>query len=91
MAGTSAVFVSENNEKASPVERDGMIWHAKELGINERSIQIHWKPAMENSLSLEGLEEYDKPSQGDARYVNSLNLAFVYIEKVNAWIQINHC
>lgn len=91
MAGTSAVFVSEHNEQASPVERDGMVWTASELGLGIKAVALNWKPMLDNSLVLEGLEDYDPPMQGDARYLSSQNLAFVYIEKVRAWIQITAC
>lgn len=40
------------------------------------------------SLALEGLEEYDPPSAGDARYVNNLGLAFVYIEQTRGWVAL---
>ena len=35
MAGTSAVFLSSEYDGASPVERDGMLWSAKELHLDE--------------------------------------------------------
>ena len=88
MAGTSAVFISEDYQYASPVEKDGLIWGAEELGFDDEAVVLAWKSAIENSLALEGLEDYDPPSHGDARYVHSHNLAFVYIERAKAWVQL---
>ncbi|WP_200821204.1 hypothetical protein [Oceanicoccus sp. KOV_DT_Chl] len=46
---------------------------------------------MESALSLEGLEEYEPPSNGDARYVNKLGVALVYIGKIRGWVALTHC
>jgi hypothetical protein len=35
MAGTSAVFLSADYDKAKPVERDGLIWSAAELHLEQ--------------------------------------------------------
>ncbi len=88
MAGTSAVFIPTNFSTHSPVERDSMVWTDAELHMPTSPSALHWKPAMESSLALEGLEEYDPPSDGDARYVNKLGMAFVYIGKTRGWVAI---
>ncbi|NKB32710.1 MAG: hypothetical protein GKR91_06395 [Pseudomonadales bacterium] len=88
MAGTSAVFLSTDYEGASPVERDGMVWSAKELHLSQLTEVRNPKPPMQTVLALEGLEEYDMPVNGDVRKVDSLNASFVYFELTHAWIQI---
>ncbi len=88
MAGTSAVFVCDNNTKPSPVERDGMKWTAEELHMSEISPCQRNKPAMANALSLEGLEDYDPPEDGDVRVVDSLGCSFVYLQRTHSWMQL---
>lgn len=88
MAGTAAVFVTADYDGPSPVERDGMSWSAQELGLVEAPRALRWKPVIDSSLALEGLEEYDPPSAGDARYVTKLGVAFVYIGKIRGWVQL---
>jgi hypothetical protein len=88
MAGTSAVFVSADHNGASPVERDGMVWTEAELGLDNCNHTLHWREPIDSSLALEGLEEYDAPQHGDARYVNKLKAAFVYLEKIKGWVEI---
>jgi hypothetical protein len=72
MAGTSAVFLREGYDGASPVERDGMIWQAEELRLDELSSQLRPLNAMANVLALEGLEDYDPATHGDVRRVDSV-------------------
>jgi len=88
MAGTSAVFISSDYEGASPMERDGAIWSAKELHLDELPLPGYSKPTMANALALEGLEDYDKPSDADVRHVESLDLDFIYFQRIRAWVQI---
>lgn len=88
MAGTSAVFVCDDNSRPSPVERDGMKWTADELHMSEISQCRREKPAMANALSLEGLEDYDPPEDGDVRMVNSLECSFVYLQRTHSWMQL---
>ena len=88
MAGTSAVFVSAEHSGPSPVERDGLVWTAHELGLDSCKPSLRWHEPMDSSLALEGLEEYEPPSQGDARYVSKLHAAFVYIDKIRGWVEI---
>jgi hypothetical protein len=59
MAGTSAVFLREDYDGPSPVERDGMIWQAAELHLDELPDEFTPLDAMANVLALEGLEDYD--------------------------------
>ena len=87
MAGTSAVFLSVKYNGASPVERDGMIWSALELHLDQLSEDRVRKESMPNALALEGLEDYDMPRNGDIRRVESVGVDFVYIELSHAWIQ----
>ena len=89
MAGTSAVFVLANFAHASPVERDGMIWSGKELHLDSLPNVRSQKEPMSNVLALEGLEDYDIPSNGDVRRVESMKSDFIYFEKIQGWIQIN--
>jgi hypothetical protein len=88
MAGTSAVFLSADFDKASPVERDGLIWSAAELHLEQFPSQHQRKPAMSTVLALEGLEEYDLPADGDLRQVESVGADFVYFSLIHGWIQI---
>ncbi len=87
MAGTAAVFVLANNDKPSPVERDGMVWQADELHLNLQSTSTQHKPTMANALALEGLEEYDPPKGGDIRRVTSIEKDFIYIDAIKGWVQ----
>jgi hypothetical protein len=87
IAGTAAVFVLANNDKPSPVERDGMIWQGDELHLNLQSTATHKKTTMANALALEGLEEYDPPTDGDIRHVNSIEKNFIYVEAIKGWVQ----
>ena len=88
MAGTSAVFVFADNAISSPVERDGMMWTSAELHLNELASEYYKKPAMANALSLEGLEDYDPPQDGDLREVQSFGCHFVYLGRTHSWIQV---
>ncbi len=87
MAGTSAVFLLENYDGQSPVERDGMIWQADELHLDELPAQLTPLDAMANALALEGLEDYNPATQGDVRKVNSVGEYFVYLERIHGWVQ----
>jgi len=91
MAGTSAVFVDANYPFASPVERDGMIWSEEELGLTQQTIELRWKEPLANTLALEGLEEYEPPQNGEARYISSQGVAFYYCGEKRAWIQLTDC
>ena len=88
MAGTSAVFLSADYGGASPVERDGRVWSAEELHLDQLTTDRNPKPAMQNVLALEGLEEYDMPQNGDVRNVESVSVDFVYFDQIHAWIQL---
>lgn len=88
MAGTSAVFLSTEFARASPVERDGMVWTAEELHMDQLPNLRQHKPAMPNALALEGLEDYDMPQNGDVRRVESVNVEFVYFDLIRGWVQI---
>ena len=88
MAGTAAVFVASDYSGPSPVERDGMSWTVEELGLIDANKTLRWRAVIDSSLALEGLEEYDPPTAGDARYVTKLGVAFVYIAKIRGWVQI---
>lgn len=89
MAGTAAVFIADNYNKASPVERDGLVWSAEELHLADLPSVQQIKPELANVIALEGLEEYDPPQNGDVRTVTSMGLNFMYFEKIQGWIQIN--
>ncbi|MCZ6565138.1 MAG: hypothetical protein O6852_03270 [Gammaproteobacteria bacterium] len=89
MAGTSAVFLFADFAKASPVERDRMIWTANELHLEQLPQQRQQKPAMANTLALEGLEEYDIPNNGDVRWVESMGAEFIYYDLIRGWVQFN--
>jgi hypothetical protein len=88
MAGTAAVFVPADFPIPSPMERDGCIWSDAELSMPETSQKLRWKQPIESALALEGLEEYDPPESGDARYVNKLGIALVYIGKIRGWVAL---
>lgn len=88
MAGTAAVFVSEKLSATAAVERDGLVWQPEQLALQSLPKKLNRKPAMANSLALEGLAEYDPPSCGDVRYVNALAEDFVYVEASKAWVHI---
>ena len=88
MAGTSAVFLSAGFDKAAPVERDGMVWSAEELHLQQLPRQQQRKPPMPNALALEGLEDYDPPQNGDIRRVESIDAEFVYFQRIHGWVQI---
>ena len=90
MAGTSAVFLSADFAKASPIERDGMIWTAEELHLEQLPSQQQHKSAMANALALEGLEEYDIPNNGDVRRVESIGAEFIYFDLIRGWVQLNY-
>lgn len=87
MAGTAAVFVAEDYQGSSPVERDGLVWQADELHLEEIPEHLTAKPAMANVLSLEGLEDYEPASHGDTREVTSLGVSFVYLQRIRGWVQ----
>jgi hypothetical protein len=89
LAGTSAVFIDADCSLTMPVERDGMIWSADELGLVDCSISLNWKSPMANGLALEGLESYEPATNGDARFVNSIGVAFTYIEKIHGWVHLS--
>ena len=88
MAGTSAVFLSADFAKASPIERDGMIWTSKELHLEQLPSQRQHKPPMANVLALEGLENYDLPDNGDVRRVESIGEEFIYFDLIRGWVQL---
>jgi hypothetical protein len=89
MAGTSAVFLLEDYDGPSPVERDGMVWQAEELHLDTLPPKTNAMPAMANVLALEGLEDYDPPTHGDMRRVESVGEDFVYLEQIKGWVQVN--
>jgi hypothetical protein len=88
IAGTSAIFIPADFASASPVERDGLVWTDIELNMPTSPQTLQWKPPLMSSLALEGLEEYDPPLTGDARYINNLGIAFVYIGKIRGWVAL---
>ena len=88
LAGTSAVFILDSYEGASPVDREGLIWTDSELHLDQMSSDKRPLAAMANGLALEGLEEYDPPSDGDVRQVNSLDASFVYMKSIRGWVQL---
>ncbi len=87
MAGTSAVFVKSDLSTAAPIERDGIEWTDKDLRLDKLK-QGERKASMANALALEGLEDYNPPSSGDIRTIDSMNLDFVYSTDIRAWVQI---
>lgn len=88
MAGTSAIFIPADFASASPVERDGLQWTDAELSMPSSPKALQWKPPLQSTLALEGLEEYEPPVCGDARYIIHLGMAFVYIEKIRGWVAV---
>jgi hypothetical protein len=90
LAGTSAVFILDSYQGASPVDREGLVWTEEELHLEQMPRQQRPLTAMANGLALEGLEEYDPPNNGDVRKVNSLDAAFVYMDNIRAWVQIDN-
>lgn len=88
MAGTSAVFLASDYQGASPVERDGMVWTAAELHLDQLPRDRQLKPPIHNALALEGLEEYDRPHDGDVRRVESVDSNFIYFDRIHAWVQL---
>ncbi|MEH6637620.1 MAG: hypothetical protein V7700_19045 [Halioglobus sp.] len=88
MAGTSAVFLREDYDGPSPVERDGMIWQVEELHLDELPGKLTPQAAMANVLALEGLEDYEPATDGDLRRVNSVGECFVYVERIRGWVQM---
>lgn len=88
MAGTSAVFLREDYTGPSPVERDGMVWKAEELHLNELPKTLSPLDAMANVLALEGLEDYDPATHGDLRQVKSIGKYFVYLASIRGWVQM---
>lgn len=88
MAGTSAVFLREDYNGSSPVERDGMTWQAEELHLEQLPGKLTPLAAMASVLALEGLEDYDPANHGDLRRVDSVGENFVYLEKVRGWVQL---
>ncbi|WP_020210620.1 hypothetical protein [Gilvimarinus chinensis] len=87
MAGTCAVFIDEHDTKSSAQERDGLSWSAQELHVQDIPAQLTRKEPMQNSLLLEGLEDYDPPSHGDVRLMQCMASDFVYIAPAKAWVQ----
>jgi len=90
MAGTSAVFLREDYDGPSPVERDGMIWQAEELHLDELPDEFTSLDSMANALALEGLEDYDPATHGDMRRVDSVGEYFVYLERIRGWVQVEN-
>lgn len=88
LAGTSAVFILETYQGASPVDREGLVWTESELHLGQMSSEQRPLAAMANGLALEGLEEYDPPTDGDVRQVNSLDAAFIYMQCIRGWVQL---
>ncbi len=88
MAGTAAVFLLADYGKASPVERDGMVWSDKELHLEGLPLKRQEKPMIATVLALEGLEDYDPASNGDIRRVEALNENFIYYDKISGWVQL---
>lgn len=91
MAGTSAVFLSAVYDSASPVERDGLVWTADELHLNELPTERRPMPPLANALALEGLEDYDPAENGDVRRVESVGAEFVYFKRIQGWVHTAEC
>lgn len=87
MAGTAAVFILADQHANSPVEREGLIWNARELHLDTLPAQLNRKMSIATNLALEGLEEYDPPHHGDLRHVDALRTEFVYIEALKGWVE----
>lgn len=90
IAGTSAIFIPADFASSSPVERDGLAWTDSELGMPTIPQPLRWQPPLESTLALEGLEEYDPANDGDARYINNLGIALVYISKIRGWVALTN-
>ena len=88
LAGTSAVFILDSYKGASPVDREGLVWTESELHLEQMPSEKTPLAAMANGLALEGLEDYDPPSDGDVRQVNSLGASFVYMKSIRGWVQL---
>ena len=88
MAGTSAVFVLADSDHTMPMERSGMVWSAAELHAEKLPEKRHLHASMANVLALEGLEEYDPASNGDVRWVESIEQNFIYLEEIRGWVQL---
>jgi hypothetical protein len=88
LAGTSAVFILDGYQGTAPVDREGLVWTESELHLDQMSTEPRPLAAMANGLALEGLEEYDPPTDGDVRQVNSLNASFMYMKSIRGWIQL---
>ena len=50
--------------------------------------QHQQKLVMPNALTLEGLEEYEIPQNGDVRKVESIDAEFVYFDVIHGWVRI---
>lgn len=90
LAGTSAVFIFESYQGASPVDREGLVWTEEELHIEQMPVEHRLLPAMANGLALEGLEDYDPPVNGDVRQVSSLGASFIYMQGIRGWVQLEN-
>lgn len=90
MAGTAAVFISTSFDKASPVDREGLVWSARELHLEDLPKERRVMPTLASVLALEGLESYDPPKNGDVREVSAMRAEFIYFEKILGWVQITH-
>jgi len=89
MAGTAAVFIHADRHANSPVERDGLVWSAEELHLHSLPEQWNRKEAIATNLALEGLESYDPPVHGDVRSVTALDTAFIYVEPIKGWVEVD--
>lgn len=90
IAGTSAIFIPADFAHSSPIERDGLVWTDAELSMPSTPQALHWQPPLESTLALEGLEEYNPAKDGDARYINNLGIALVYIGKIRGWVALRN-
>ncbi len=88
LAGTSAVFILDGYQGAAPVDREGMVWTESELHLDQMPSEQRPLAAMANGLALEGLEEYDPPTDGDVRQVSSLGVTFIYMGCIRGWVQL---
>lgn len=89
MAGTAAVFVFSDYGKASPVERDGLVWSGDELHCSSLDgCAKNLCADIANVLALEGLEDYDPPTHADVRHVASMDVDFIFIAQSKAWVQL---
>jgi len=71
-------------------QRPRMIWQAEELHLDELPGECTPLDAMANVLALEGLEGYDPAAQGDIRRVESVGKYFVYLERIQGWVQVEN-